>query len=483
MTNTIQQKSALALSILCMVMAAGFTVYLSCMRFAYGEVNVDAGDYLVAADFLLDGIVPIRDFPSGYAPASSLFFAAGFWVLGKSYSAALMVMYIFHLLNTGLLFYISRRLGANVFFSLVACLLYLVSLFVLMEGWTIALEPFQMVFVLLALAVYFSCPDKVKALVIGLLLGCSVMMKQYSLLFILAFLLEFILQKSDGPNRAKKLTNIVVFCFGTSAAFLLFCAVTLCNPVRTFISLATYGGTLTSYGTTSAGKTFWLLRRLIGILPLTVVLFASGTAYALVRRPPHCRILILLIVAGCIPLAIRHYPHYLQLSVPFVLALSALAVTRLYNQFKAKHLLPVVLASAAVSALLLRPTVGYGLYRVREDRRLGLRREVEVTARIIAQHLPPKTEVLFIGGHQYRFHSGLRHTRLVAQSALVYTKRPDLDLSSLKHAIVFLEECNGPEVENWLTSAGLMEKEVIVKKNIVLYSRPKVRNLPRAIAK
>lgn len=282
-------------------------------------LNPDAGYYLPLARRVAAGEVPFRDFPSLYPPGAYYLFA----LLGQGGLASPLAikgaLVAVHLLNLILLALVLRRWGFERAETL--CLAALGGLWTMRaEGVSVALEPLQNLYLLLAL---WAClgRDLRSAAAAGLAVGCALLVKQYALLAIPGLLLVCLSASGKEEFAAvpawRRWMRPLTLLAMTGAPFLLFALLTGQAPVPLFRQLASYGGEAASYGV-AGWKSLYL--NLVETNGPALPLLASGilSLWLLWRQPSMLNLGLMALLAGSsAPLLVRSFPHYVQMAIPW----------------------------------------------------------------------------------------------------------------------------------------------------------------------
>jgi hypothetical protein len=311
----------LILSLLFWVLAA----YLS-------PINPDAGYYLTAGKYIASGLVPFKDFPTSYSPGSYYIFAIG-ELLGSEFGLyQKTLIYCVHLFNGLLLSFILLQLRFNYKLAYLGGSLMILMTFTL-DGQAIVLEPFQNLFLLLAILLATKGSGIKKAFVVGLLVGCALMIKQTSMLSIpiITAIVVFpsLLNLPAKLNGIRsKIYSLGLFCFGAALPFTFFCVFTEQSFIKIIFELITFSGNANSY-VLQEYSPYEVINTFVNadggerlLIPLVIM------SFVLVIVSPK-KLNLLFTAAFCINLMtiifVRGYPHYIQLLAPWgILVLIAL---------------------------------------------------------------------------------------------------------------------------------------------------------------
>lgn len=296
--------------------------------------NDDAGCYVGLAWAMTQGLAPYRDVLWPYPPGGPLMLS----LLGDYVCTPYIALSFWYLLSLGnlMLLYLvlverkhSKTMSA--FYAGVYA-----TITIIQDGTAIILEPAQSFFLLLALLISQKWPRLMANFSAGLSMGASLMVKQYSLLVIPA-LCYFALTRPDPPGpKATRPKQLGLLVAGIATPFLAFALAYGFEVVPLFKNLATFGsgsvglmGAAAYYDNGELAQHGWatpLVRLLSGLvnpslylLPMIVV--AIGMRKNL--RDPFQATVLTCFVASLLPLLVRTYPHYAQLSTPWGIILTA----------------------------------------------------------------------------------------------------------------------------------------------------------------
>ncbi|MDA8239929.1 MAG: hypothetical protein M0Z67_06110 [Nitrospiraceae bacterium] len=169
-------------------------VYLF-LTFRIVPVNEDAGTFIPIAKEVLQGAVPTKDVMTWKTPG--MYYLTALWMkfFGTAYERVVLLVYLVNVLNCLLLYLALSRFVSSRIPRLLLCLSYFYSA-LLFEGFWVVLEPFQVAFIFAAYLVYLGRREGFfKYGLAGLLLGCSIMIKQYSVFVLAGFLVAIWLDR------------------------------------------------------------------------------------------------------------------------------------------------------------------------------------------------------------------------------------------------------------------------------------------------
>ena len=350
---------------LCLFASAAFlaAVYLF-LTFRIVPVNEDAGTFIPIAREVLQGAVPTKDVMTWKTPG--MYYLAALWMkfFGTAYERVVLLVYLVNVLNCLLLYPALSRFVSSRIPRLLLCLSYFYSA-LLFEGFWVVLEPFQVAFILAAYLVYSGGGEGLlKYGLTGLLLGCSIMTKQYSAFVLAGFLVAiwFDRRKEGGAAALKKM--IVTALFAT-VPFFVFVGLTGADMMNALRSFGAFGGISESYAAAGwSGPGRLILGLLAGavqanwiFLPFVIFLIlllrksdyfsASGRAWVTV---------VILFVFSSLPLLVRQFNHYFLLVAPWsYLLLGMMLGPALDGGEKTGAKKGYVTAAAAVCILVVLP--------------------------------------------------------------------------------------------------------------------------------
>lgn len=192
------------------------------IRFA--PYSGDDGYYLYNAALVHhDNLLPIKDFVSHYSPGYMYAISLIWTLAGESYTAMLTVVMLLAILSTLLMATTLKTTSDRLLFAS----LFLPS-FLIYEGGQPYLEVFVVPFACAAYAMLNYKKNISSMVIIGVLFGTGLMLKQTFIVFLPAFLLGIYWQCHE-----KRWKSIASFIFALTIPFLLFCALTGLNLFNT----------------------------------------------------------------------------------------------------------------------------------------------------------------------------------------------------------------------------------------------------------
>ena len=330
----------------------------------FAGLNFDAGTYVGAAWAISQGLTVYQDFPLSYPPGVPVILSILGGLTCRSCCVYALVFAI-DVLNAVLLYTLMRRLETSRAMSSFLVAVHLTWV-IFLDGVGVLLEPFQVLFLLLGLLAMLHARGLRAAALVGVAVGTSIMMKQYSVLFVPAFL-AFCLRDtgSPSPQNVARWRLVLVFGIGLGLPFTLFVLVTGQNFWELFCYLASFGGGGSlghqgqgisqyyrdgldpRYGPWTPVLALWhrLWMPELGLGPFLVM----GLVVTALRRSALHAFLLACFVAGLVPLCFRGFFHYPQLSAPW----GILLVARGWVEFAAQRPARQLVLALACSVLVL----------------------------------------------------------------------------------------------------------------------------------
>jgi hypothetical protein len=355
-TKTVEKVcSALLLGIL------GCLVLYHLLHYRHLPVNPDAGYYIPIAKEVLQGATPTVEVKTSYPPG--FYYLCSLWIItfGESFEKTLLLVYTVHLLNATLLFlilsYFSRYRTLN---FLLSCS-YFYSI-IIIEGYTVVLEPFQVLFILLSYLFYLKrWRDFVKYPLVGLCLGLSIMIKQYSVLVLIGFLGSLFADARMEGKTDHFLRNALIVVLFFTIPFFAFILFTKANLTGAFESLVLFGGRATTYLATGHTGMFALLSNVFLRMAQMNWLFIPILLYSLLRflrkdvLGSH-RSILPIFVFSALPVLVRQFSHYFQLVAPWSYIITGILLTTAISGLGTQHKVgPRLMGAFLACSFLLMP--------------------------------------------------------------------------------------------------------------------------------
>lgn len=307
------------LAIALFTLIAGYYWALAILHY---PLNDDAGYYLTAGRYIVEGLVPMRDFASHYSPGAYYLFAmleSINWGHGEAHRA---FIYSLHYVNAALLYLLLIRVAQNKSVAAFYSLFFLVLVFSL-DGQAIVLEPVQNFFIISALLSATGQGRQNGALLAGLLFGMALMAKQSSM-FCFPALSYLVWANPGGREHCANSSGIrlvrakmqMLLAVGASVPFLVFVAANQLAFFHTFRELATFSGGAVGY-VQAKYDVYDLINTLFVqakgerlIVPFAVV----GALLLIIQRDWRAIAVVLGLTLNLLPiLMVRGYGHYVQL--------------------------------------------------------------------------------------------------------------------------------------------------------------------------
>ena len=245
-------------------------------------VNEDAGCYVPTAKEVLRGATPTVEVSTSYMPG--MFYATALWMklFGTSYDNVVLLIYLVNMANCVLLYLVLSHFIGDRLPKVLISLSYYYSSF-LLEGFYVEMEPLEVFFILAAYLVYIGNRRKpVKDAVTGLFLGCSIMIKQYSLTVLAGFLVAVWMDEGRKSGAKAAIWRTAVISTFSLVPLLVFLATTGAKPIDALYSFAFLGRNAISYVLFGWRERAAAVRDIVRGTVLMNWLFAPLAAYCIV---------------------------------------------------------------------------------------------------------------------------------------------------------------------------------------------------------
>lgn len=304
------------------VAASGLAALYIFLTYTKMPVFPDTGYLVSVAKEVAEGATPTVEVQTSYAPA--VYYVYSLWIkaFGLNFSTILLLIYIANLLNALLLYLIISNFIEHRALKLLICFSYYYTVMI-SEGYAVELEPFQVLFILLAYLIYLKNLNLyLKHAAVGFLIGCSFMFKQYSILLLFGFLVAFWFDyrgKEEPADTLKRILITFLFFFIPFLAFILLTKANIHDSIYSFgffrrsaLSYMTQGK-LDIYARIKNGFFFALKLNWL-FIPFLMYLY-----YVLFHktRLKLEKTLLPLFLASSLPLVVRQYGHYFQYIAPW----------------------------------------------------------------------------------------------------------------------------------------------------------------------
>jgi hypothetical protein len=376
------------------LLLVGFIATSICLPF----LVPDSGYYLKIAFDIHNGAEYFSEINTAYTPLGMYLLAVVFDIFPLAGLPIFNFLNIILLFISALLFYkILTLFELNVNTKILFTLLLLLSLFAT-EGCNILLEPFVLVFQLLAV-LFVLKQEKHKSFFglfgVGFFCFLAFFSKQYGLSVILAILwFTFI----NNVSWKKKIHDFTLLGLGFFLP--LFFVILYFNhqkvPILEIIyKLAGIDYLAGNDNVTGVGYNFWHFLESVGrfICENPVILILVPLLFRKNKKPvsSHIVFFTILILGGCIQLLFAGYRHYYQLIVPYCLLLIAILLQNV-NALEAKKIYYYFLLLCTLFLIM----ASYYLVKtaIKRDRLLGPQRQ-NIT--ILNQTIPPGQKVYLQG--------------------------------------------------------------------------------------
>ncbi|MEQ9641546.1 MAG: hypothetical protein RIM84_16095 [Alphaproteobacteria bacterium] len=376
------------------LLGAALAATLLALAYWYAPVNRDAGYYVPLAMRVAEGFAPVRDFRSGYTPGTYYLLA----MFGTDALASLafvkLLMAGLHLLNAALVFVVARKVAKDTPSAMLLAILFLLWC-LSSDGSAVVLEPFQNLFILLGLVASCYMRSYLGALAVGIGAGAALMCKQYSLLSLPALAL-LSLWPLAGERSGRSLPAFIAFAVGLGLPFLAFALATWQDPIALALYYADFGGRAGGYADTANAARAWFRHIGLNQSGVALVLPVLAIAALVLVASPGRRTVALALGFGCnlVPLLIRPYDHYAQLSAPWgtllIAELVAVAGATPVGRLKGGHVVALL-----ASLLLLHPALAQGHKLLRWGETGALAAQLDFSAQVRAA-IPADARVVVV---------------------------------------------------------------------------------------
>lgn len=342
------------------VAVSGLAALYIFLSYTKMPVFPDTGYYISIAKEVAEGATPTVDVQTSYTPA--VYYVYSLWIkaLGSNFSTILLLVYIVNALNALLIYLIISSFLEQRAVKLLICFSYFYTVMI-SEGYSVELEPFQILFILLAYLVYLKNLNLyLKHAVIGLFVGVSFMFKQYSILLLFGFFIAFWLdyrRKEVASDILKRTVTTFLFFFIPFFAFVL---LTRANMYDSIYSFGFFRRSALSYmaqgqsdiyprmknGFFYALKLNWLF--IPFFLHLYYVIFNRTSSKSGKGLFP-------LFIASSLPLVVRQYGHYFQGVAPWSYIFIGILSAEAIKMFDIKKNNIYLLSSIAVCFFVILP--------------------------------------------------------------------------------------------------------------------------------
>lgn len=309
------------------------------LSYRWVPVNDDAGYYIPLSLEVLHGATPTVEVNTTYPPG--IYYVYALWIkfFGAKYSTIILLVYIVNVINTLLLYSILSYFIEHKPLRLMLSLSYYFSI-MLFEGYFVELEPFQMLFILLAYLVYLKKMGLFfKYALTGLFFGISIMFKQYSLLVFIGFLIAYWMDSKKIKNNPVRLKSALIALAFSALPFLAFLLLTKASLVNSLYAFGFLGNMAISYIKTGHNNQIESIRNILaGLIYRNWVFLPFLIHIAMFRKKDtgFNRTIVPIFIFSSLPLNIRQFGHYFQLIAPWSYILLGILInsTKIFLQDK-----------------------------------------------------------------------------------------------------------------------------------------------------
>ena len=321
----------------------GIIVVSFVISFQMTSIGVDATYFLGNSRMIIDGLIPLKDFPIAYPPLSFYIMSGAMTVLGDEVVTIKFIMNTLLLFDSILLYLICIRNSIPQKLSFIGMILFL-CLCLLFEGWLYVLEPFVLLFGLASILLVFY--DKIISLFFsGLFCFCAFACKQYGIGFIFLVILGCFLTRGDLKKKIQGILYVIGgFILGLVVFFASYYFVGL-TPSMVLEQLAGEG-----YEFKGLGSIMMFAFKLLIFFPAIIaVLVYLAFRNKLISNNP----LLLISICGFggffLQGLVREYDHYYQLMAPFIVFMTLICVNDVINSCQKRWQVLVIIAIVALS--------------------------------------------------------------------------------------------------------------------------------------
>ncbi len=257
---------------------------LSTIKYPY--VNSDAAFYLmVGKNIIREGFLYYKDIFSPYTPLGIYIYSLPYYFTSNTEFMLQIILSLSFLVINSILFYkIVLKISDSSIFSVMMAI-YFLLLNLEFGGTYVYLEPIAIFFVLLSLSILSNANLKYRILIAGLFLSFAILVKQYTILFLIPFLVIV-----SFANQSRKIKSALIFIIGVLSPlpclifYLLYFNIDIIQTINLFF------GKNENFSNSYAGMDYnfmGLFQRIIVFLfytPYFVVLFFVPSLIFIVRK-------------------------------------------------------------------------------------------------------------------------------------------------------------------------------------------------------
>ena len=317
-----------------------------------GAINPDANYYIGVSRFLMEGKVPFSDFQLGYTPLSFYIMCIPFSIFGNSFTTALAVLYLFHIVNAFWVYKICCQYSASQWLSAFTAILSLM-LCLTCDGSSYVLEPFVLFFGLPA--IYLLKSENIKKIILsGFLCFCAFWSKQYGLGFICLAMVLLCLYHSMRMLLIRKLLYLLL---GFLAGSVVFVALFWIQGVDPLAMLSLTGSEYRRDGLLSLNEAWRNLLITIPLLTLPIIMVVIKLKEF--RKHPLLYISFLGVFGFMLQCYVRFYAHYMILVMPFCALMMSACVNAFSTlRYKKFYILLLLLTPVIPSYFAMKENIG-----------------------------------------------------------------------------------------------------------------------------
>ena len=324
-------------------MWVGIIVVSFIISFQMTSIGVDATYFLGNSRLIIDGYIPLKDFPIAYPPLSFYIMSGAMTVFGDEVATIKVIMDIILLFDSILLYFICLRNSIPQKLSFFGAVLFL-CLCLLFEGYLYVLEPFVLLFGLASILLVFY--DKTISLFIsGLLCFSAFACKQYGIGFVFLVILGCFLTRRNKKTKIFGALHVLCgFILGLAVFFTFYLFVGL-TPSLVLQQLAGEG-----YEFKGLSSIMMFAFKLLIYFPAIIaVLIYLAFRYKIISNNP----LLLISICGFggffLQGLVREYDHYYQLMAPFIVFMTLICVNDVIKTRQKRWQVLVIIAIVAFS--------------------------------------------------------------------------------------------------------------------------------------
>lgn len=276
------------------------------------DINPDATYYIGVSRLILEGKVPVADFCLHYTPLSFYLMCIPIAIFGSSFTTALCVLYLLHMINAWMVYRICKKELFSKKVSVFSAL-YCLLLFFIFDGNYYVLEPFVLFFGLWALNLCYR-KNIWAQLAVGMLSSFAFGCKQYGLGF-LCLCMAFILAKDWFSKKS------ILACTRVFAGFLLGIGLLVGLLAIQGVQISDLAGFSGSdYHRVGLKDLFFGSGQFVRSIPiLLIAALVFCLKFKQLIRQPFLLIGMFGVGGFLLQCYVRNYSHYKLLAIPFAI--------------------------------------------------------------------------------------------------------------------------------------------------------------------